>query len=133
MDTRDDLIAILSYRRGAPRRSEAYTLSEEEWSMWADRLYASARLQARKGKGGGVKLVSAWLSIRAAHRGWMDLFSKWGKRASEAGLSTEDLNTPLFERLYTSLSKEERLRSSSTYFLKEHERVMGYPFRLEVF
>ena len=88
--------------------------------------------KARKNGQKGPMLVSAWLSIRAAHMGWEGLFKKWGSRSQEAGLEPELLDSNSFEALYKALSREERFHSASVNFKREYEEVIGYPFRLGV-
>jgi hypothetical protein len=132
MDAIDDFTAILSYKRGEPATSAVYHLTKKEWSDWADRLYAGSVLKAKKGGNKGPMLVSAWLSIRAAHMGWEGLFRKWGSRSKEAGLRPELLDSDSFESLYVTLSKEERFHAASVNFKREYEEVLGYPFRLGV-
>jgi hypothetical protein len=120
----DTLLMLFSYQpsEGACALDELPLLN---WRRFAAKTFASA---VAKGSEKGPFLVSCWLAMRAAEKGWMDDFDRWGKKAHELGvIDKELLESPLFKTASVKLIKEERLHASSRRFRLEYEESFGYP------
>ena len=129
-DWRHTQAALFSYSRGEPAHSKNHMPTEEEWQRFAIYIHRGAVRKAGSTTGKGPLLVGAWLSMRAAKRGWSDLFVLWAEKAHKAGDPTRELlESSAFEELDRRLCLEERIIVGMARFQGDYEEVMGYPLK----
>lgn len=111
-----------------PPTSHNYWPEHDEWQEWAVQVHRSAVRKADSLRAVGPLYVSAWLAMRAASRGWEDLFNLWGEKAHSAGeVTKEALGSALFKKLGWALALEERIDIGWRRFRQEYEESFGYP------
>jgi hypothetical protein len=103
-------------------------ISRADWSRWAANKHRDSIKKAKSNKANGPHLISCWLAMRAAKRGWEDLFEVWAERAHrDEPPDRETLESDAFEKLSKELALDERMFSARARFHKEYEQAMGYP------
>ena len=105
-----------------------YVPTKEEAQSFAVDVFRRAVVKANGHVGYGPKAVASWASMRAGHRGFMDLFAFWAERAHAAGsVDKEFLDSPTLSKVKRKLDLEERLWISTRRWKAKHEEVWGVP------
>ncbi len=111
-----------------PPTSHNYWPEEEEWQHWIVSVYRRAVEKANGPIGLGPKAVASWASMRAASRGWMDLFRFWAERAHKAGrVGPEFIASPNYVSVDRVLVMDERTHIGTLRTKEEYEEAFGYP------
>ena len=124
-------IAILCMARTDPPTSHNHWPEPDEWQHWAVGVWRRAVVKAEGVTGMGPLCVASWLSMRAGHRGWMDLFRFWAEKAHAAGVVDKKLiESSLFAKLSRRLALEERREIAWNRFHSGYKEAFGYPVGL---
>jgi hypothetical protein len=123
----DTLLMLFSYDPGKDM-SRLHELPHSAWQNFAAKTYSAAVERASKD---GMLIVSSWLAMRAATKGWMEDFARWAEKAHSVGTPDAALvDSARFKAASVKLVREERLYAASRVFRREYEEAFGYPLSL---